>query len=195
MNNRLTLLFLLIPVLVIAGILGIPGAPDPERVKLENDRADLDSARRANFLACLKENSEDEQACLEKMGIHAWYPSDEKDCVAVATRIDKVFAAQGLPRWPDLFRNERCARLGMPHHEEAAAAGTIEFEDRSYAKCYNIDYMAYTCDDIHGRHRRFRDSEKECRAIGDLAFDYPAWELVFENERCWRLGMPHRESE
>lgn len=193
MGKRLKFLYLLIPALAIAAILAIPSILVPQRANPEKDSADLDSARQANFLACLDGNGGDEQACLEKMGLLAWYPRDETECVAVAERIDAVFAVGGLPRWPALFRNERCARLEMPHHEEAAVAGTPEFDDRPYVDCYKTDYMVYTCDDILGRHRRFRGSDRECKAIGDWAFKSLLWETLFENERCWRLGMPHRE--
>ena len=188
------LLYLLIPALAIATLLAILPVPVPHRANPEKDSAGLDSARRAGFLACLDESNGDEQVCLEKMGLLAWYPRDETECVAVAARIDAVLAVEGLPRWPTLYRNERCARMGMSHHEEAAVAGTAEFDDRSYVDCYKIDYMApNVCDDIHGRHRWSGGSDKECKAIGDIAFKSLLWEMLFENERCWRLGQPHRE--
>lgn len=187
MDKRLTLFYLLIPALGLTAVLGWA-------IAYNSSKASMDNARRVTFLTCLDENGGNEQACFTSLGMYAWYPKDEAECVAVAGRIDAVFAVDGLPRWPSLFRNERCARLDMPHHEEAAVAGTREFKDRSYANCYNINYMAYTCDDIHGRHRRFRASDRECEAIGQMAFRYPSWELLFENERCWRLGWPHYEA-
>jgi len=187
------LLYLVIPALAVAGILAIPPVPVPYQAKPEKNNAVLDSERRSSFLICLEETGGEENICLEKLGLFAWYPGDEAECAEIAERIDAVFAVEGLPRWPALFRNERCARLGMPHNNEAAAAGTAEFDDRSYVDCYNIDYMVYTCDDLYGRHKRFRGSDKECRAIGNMAAKHLLWEMVFENERCWRLGMPHGE--
>ena len=187
MRSRLNFLYLTILALGIVAIIGWA-------IAYNFYKANRDNARQTAFLTCLEENS-DEQVCLGEMGIYAWYPKDETACVTAAEQIDAIFALEGLPRWPALFRNERCARLDMPHHEEAAIAGAHEFKDRSYVDCYNIDYMAYTCDDIHGRHKRFRGTDSECEAIGQMAFKYTSWELLFENERCWRLGLPHFEPE
>lgn len=198
MGKRLTFLYLLIPALVVVAILAIPSVPTAARTNREDNSAGLDGARQAAFLACLDKNSREEKACLDKMGINAWYPRDDTECVAVAKRINAVFAVGGLPRWPALFRNERCARLGMPHHEDAAAAGTVEFNDRSYIDCYNIDYNQIICGDIHGRHRQSPRSAKDCGAMSATLgriLDRSNWESNFANERCWRLGWPHYEAD
>lgn len=154
----------------------------------------LEDSRRKSFLACLKERSNDENICLEKLGYQAWYPREEPDCMAVAERIDAVLAVGGLPRWPDLFRNERCARLSMPHHEDAAAAGDRSYVDSLYLSCYNADYNHLVCGDIHGRHKRYPRNADDCDAIGSMlsrGLGVTQWETIFENERCWRLGLPH----
>ena len=198
MSKRLIFLYLLIPVLVIVAILGVLGLPNSGQTNLEKDNAGRKSTRQASFVACLEENGDDEQACIKKMNINAWYPRDETECLAVAERINAVFTVGGLPRWPTLFRNERCARLDMPHHEEAAAAGTRDYRDRSYVDCYNVDYNHIVCGDIHGRHRRYPRSVKDCDAVGSMlsrVLGRSHWESNFENERCWRLGLPHYEAD
>lgn len=165
--------------------------------------ASSESVRRGNlqqtkFIKCLEDTSGNEQACLRKLGIQAWYPGGDADCEAVIKRIDTVLAVGGLPRWPDFFKNERCARLGMPHHAEAVASSAQDYNDRSYLDCYNVDYDYEVCDDIYGRHRRHRPSEEDCAAIADTISEIvkrPGWEGSFMNERCWRLGLPHYEAD
>lgn len=202
MDKRLIfpyLLFLvLILALVIVAISGVLGLPQSGLTGQITFGASPENARQTRFVTCLDENGGDEQVCIEKMGVHAWYPRDKTECAAGVRRIDAVLAVKGLPRWPDLFRNERCARLGMPHHEDSVATSVKGYGDRSYLDCYNVDYNHVACDDIHGRHRRHRPSKDDCEAGGStmsLILANANWEANFENERCWRLGMPHHEPE
>lgn len=196
-GKRLIFPYLLFMVLVIVAISGFLGLPQSGLTGQITFGAGPESARQTIFTSCLEESG-GEQVCIEKMGVHAWYPKDKTECAAVVRRIDAVLAVKGLPRWPDLFRNERCARLGMPHHKDSVATSAKGYDDRSYLNCYNVDYNHVACDDIYGRHRRHRPGKDDCQAIGStmsLILANANWEANFENERCWRLELPHHEPE
>lgn len=196
MGKRLIFLYFLFPVLVIVTILGVLDLRQSGLTGQITIGAGPENAKQTMFATCLEESGGDEQVCIDRMGVHAWYPRDKTECAAVVQRIDAVLAVKGLPRWPDLFRNERCARLNMPHHEESVTTSVKGYGDRSYLDCYNVDYNHVACDDIHGRHRRHRPSVEDCEAIGStmsLILDRANWESNFANERCWRLGLPHYE--
>lgn len=151
------------------------------------------------FLACARSNDGNEESCLDRFGWAAWMPWDDAACNAVAVRIGAVFEAGGLARTPDLFRNERCARLNRPHNEAAAAVGSLDSRDRAYAECHLPDrFIAfYACDDIVGIHMWRPDFDTDCPATAKLtAMQHKnprnnAFIFLFENERCRRLGQQY----
>lgn len=156
---------------------------------------DSESKLEAQFLACLEETGSDEQACLNKLGPAAWMPEDETVCEAVASRIGAIIEAGGLARYPDLFRNERCARLGRPHNQLAAATGSPYSIDRTFVECYNRNPngILMDCSDIVGTHKWYPVTDKECPALTRMIAKYEtdpldrSWDILFHNERCRRL--------
>ena len=155
---------------------------------------DAPTEQEAKFLTCLEENDADERVCLEKLGKSAWMPGDDEVCETVARRITAVIEAGGLARYPDLFRNERCARLDKPHNKTAAAASSPGFIDRAFTKC-TIDgaYPINACGDIHGRYKEHHRSGG-CTALVSFIKNYEGeplgitWMSLFRSERCRRLG-------
>ncbi len=156
------------------------------------------------FPICMEETGNDDVACLARQGgWYDWRPT-KASCRFVGTRVDSIIKAGGQAKWRDLFRNERCARLNFPHGSVAAAAGGKVVPDHPYARClFRNSGFGSSCDESMGRHsfypsttgrcvyhrRALRERQQEQEEPGSLSLGDP-----FENERCWRLGLPHFES-
>lgn len=151
------------------------------------------------FLACLDDYNGAELPCLEKLGGIAWMPWNDTTCEIVASRIEAIVAAGGLVRHPDLFRNERCARLNRPHNKDAAAAGSPKSPDRAYVECFFSDRMVGfgSCEDIVGDRKWHPLTQDDCPAGSKLTamqhktFRNRSWRSLFYNERCRRLGQEY----
>ena len=148
------------------------------------------------FPACMDETG-DGKACLERQG--GWYDwaASEAACQFVGDKVDAIIAAGGDAKWADLFRNERCARLGLPHGPVAAAAGVRFDPDHPYRRCLVL-LTDNDCFEILGRHS-FMPYTENSRLENRIAEDYRAGEWPdepkdsFKNERRWRIGFPHFE--
>jgi hypothetical protein len=157
------------------------------------------------FLVCPDADGGEGDDCLAPLPVwYAWVPN-KAECRQVGARVDAIIQTGGQAKWTDLFRNERCARLGLPHGPVAAAAGnkvvlaSPDPPDNPYALCHY--YFGSECDEKLGRHSYYTSGEglcenrleylsKEWSGDGSLSIEYP-----FQNERCARLGLPHFEPE
>lgn len=153
------------------------------------------------FPACMTETGGDGKTCLARQGgWYDWAPSAAA-CRFVGEKVDAIIAAGGDAKWADLFRNERCARLGLPHGPVAAAAGASFLPDHPHTRCRLRTGLNFLCDEPFGRHGFAPVSEVSCSVQYFIAKRYRAGELpyspddAFQNERCWRLGLPHFEPE
>lgn len=154
------------------------------------------------FPACMAETGGDGAACLARQG--GWYDwaASKTACRFVGERVDAVIAAGGDAKWADLFRNERCARLGLPHGPVAAAAGDRVVPDHPYVQCVTLKAgRSVYCDDSMGRHAYYPYKKASCEHFRDTLPELHqkprrpySPSASFENERCWRLGLPHFES-
>lgn len=159
------------------------------------------------FPACMAETSGDDKTCLARQGDWASWTASEAACRFVGKKVDAIVEAGGQPKWANLFYNERCARLGLPHGPVAAAAGnkatggTWIVLDHPYAQCVYLDRgNSDNCDDSMGRHAFYPLRPAICEGFSDDLPDYRrehekpySLSTSFENERCWRLGYPHFE--
>ena len=151
------------------------------------------------FAACLDENGGDENNCLEKLGRYAWYPRDDATCEAVGARVNEAISGGGHAELRDLFFNERCARLGLPHDTEAAKDKNSPNLGLAYDACLDETHNPLVCDDRLGRHKYYPVVPGMCSAQGKMMFEVykaswqPLWSSFFENERCRRLGEPYFE--
>lgn len=179
-------------------------------------RADLayrEDLMRKGYFVCLA-RAGDEDLCLNRFGRLMWYPRDAEECEGVGARVDKVISLGGEPKWRDLFKNERCARRGLPHSVEAVNAGERAGPDGPYAKCDQGFANRYYCDEEFGGYLWYPhgDGNKSCHIstqfVG-LQMEHfwsrpppelhtgpdwarrkpPIWRSMFRNERCWRLGQ------
>ena len=173
------------------------------------DMTEVDKAGQRAFAACLDETG-GEEACTDKLGRYAWYPHDNAVCEVVATFVHKIITDGAQVEWHDLFFNERCARLHLPHDREAAAAGDTDpqtlksspegkasrqiFVDCLDGKHWNDE----ACYEKVGRHRWY-DEEIYCGLTGNIVKlsaknrEIQSWKLLFMNERCHRMGVWHYE--
>lgn len=161
--------------------------------RAEMTEADREGAR--VFASCLDETGDNEDACSEKLGRYAWYPHDSATCEAVGTRVDNIIGLGGNPVWRDLFQNERCARLGMPH----GIAGLPSPPDSPTGRKLNACEKKWSwdpCVELLGRHEMF-DVDAKDGSCGRIAYNLNKpnadleikwWRRWFRNERCWRLG-------
>ncbi len=148
------------------------------------------------FAACLDEAGNDEDSCLEKLGRYAWYPREEAVCEIIGARVEEVLELGGAPKYRDLFMNERCARLDLPHGKTAAAAGATRIGNENYAICgvEGSSSRLPQCADVVVRHLWYPVSSVYCKSTvmrlrsGERSPIYAYWSLLFETERCRRLG-------
>lgn len=160
-----------------------------------NSAVERDNLRRAQFTACVKAAGGGETTCMEKLGRPAWYPADERACAAIGARIETVLRLDGLPKWQDLFKNERCARLGLPGSETAAADGARRQVSSRWESCFTDKSRPYFCAEQLGRHVWHPVNGDHCSDMtGWIARDRRdgdpiPWDYLFYNERCWRLDF------
>jgi hypothetical protein len=177
---------------LFATVLLLAGAAISVPAHAEMTEADKQGMRA--FTACLDEPGGDEAGCIEELGRYAWYPRDDATCKAVGARVDRIIGLGGDPVWRDLFQNERCARLGMPH----GAAGLPIQPGSEAAGVFTAceDKWGWgICVEMFGRHEYFEvDSKDSCKSSTYL-FNKPNadieikwWRRLLKNERCWRLG-------
>ena len=165
------------------------------------EMTEADEAGMRAFAACVEAAGGDEGACLGKLGRYAWYPKDGAVCETVGARVHKAISDGAQAEWQDLFFNERCARVGLPHDREAAKAGDRLDPDREYGKCMDEIKKPFECDRTLGRHSHHPWADGECEISRQLESVYdelgwtPAWQDLFSGERCRRLGMPYFEPE
>ena len=89
---------------------GSPLASSPSYADTQNE-----------YIRCMKE-TKDQDACLERLGRHSWYPQKVDSCYIVQETL-RLASEQGWKlSWKILFFNERCARLRMPHFVTPGAA-------------------------------------------------------------------------
>lgn len=170
--------------------------------------AQVQAAGANPFQACMTETDNDYRTCLARQGDWANWSASEAACRFIGIRVDAIVVAGGQAKWMNLFYNERCARLGLPHGPVAAAAGdkvtggTWVVFDHPYSKCVYLDAGDRTdCNDSMGRHAYYPVRMAVCEGLrGYLLRDHQeqkqSREMLsnpFENERCWRLGYPHFE--
>lgn len=154
-----------------------------------------DEAADDPFPACMAETGGEGTACLERQGNWYSWRVSEAACRFVGARVDAVIAAGGEAKWTDLFRNERCARLGLPHGPVAAVGGTT-------AVSLSEQCMVLSGDCLEFLERHKWDSYWSCPAMQKSltkAYRKGAFPSIlrdiFFNERCWRLNLPHFEPE
>lgn len=168
-----------------------------------------DEAGMRAFAECLEKTGNDEAACLKELGYYGWYPNDT-DCEAVATLVHKAISDGVQTEWRDLFFNERCARLGLPHDREAAAAGDTNLETSEPSPEGTISRKIFVdckggkhwkndvCFGTVGRYRWY-DEDIYCATNRDVVkiaaenHEIQSWKLLFKNERCHRRGVWHYE--
>ena len=164
-------------------------------------RAEMTGADEAGmraFTACVEEAGGDEDVCVDKLGLYAWFPLRDTACETVGARVEKVIELDGQPKWRDLFRNERCARLGLPHGAGAAKAGVRWNQLDRYAQCSELEIDWRDCKEELGRHAWHPYDENDCLTRG-LEYqkknknpNHPyIWFMLFETERCRRLGFAY----
>ena len=168
-------------------------------------RADLayrEDLMRKGYFVCLA-RAGDEDLCLNRFGRLMWYPRDAEECEGIGARVEKVIALGGEPKWRDLFKTERCARLGLPHSDEAVNAGERAGPDGPYARCDAQLLARPLCHEEIGNHLWFPHKQDACALIkryvsGDMEEfwrrrpemrNHPYWSQIFRNERCWRLDL------
>lgn len=160
------------------------------------------------FLVCPDADGGEGDDCLAPLPVwYAWIPNDA-ECRQVGAKVDAIVQAGGQAKWTDLFRNERCARLDLPHGLIAATSGNKvvlaapadpTVPDNPYARC--TYYFGTECDEELGRHSYYPSTVDVCEHYRDSlskAFlgDHPMFiDYSFQNERCARLGLPHFETE
>lgn len=179
-------------VLLIAAAAIVPSA------RSEMTAADEDEMR--TFITCLEQTVNNEERCLRKLGYQSWYPYGDAACESVVARIYAVLAANNQAEWESLFRNERCARLGLTHDTAAAKAGSItnveeieNIKSMPYVSCEKETKDQEICLDRVGRHTWY-PMQYSCHMLDDILEGDPqlySWKLLFFNERCWRLGLPY----
>ena len=145
--------------LFAAVLLAATMAGAPARAEM----TEADKAEMRTFAECLDEAGDDEAGCIEKLGRLAWYPRDDAACEAVATRIRSALSEGGQAEHKDLFFNERCTRLEMPHHREAAKAGDAIESTSPYRTCMNDTGNAFQCEKTVARHSAHPLSNNECK--------------------------------
>lgn len=138
-----------------------------------------------------------EPACLARLGEQFdWHPT-EAACRFLDGKTEAIITAGGDVRWRDLFYNERCARHGLPYGETAAKAGDAINPEHPYLQCTKTLFSA-ECDEEFGQHSKHprkgwcymgRNDLRDDRKGNELSI----WYTLFENERCWRLGLPYYE--
>jgi len=177
--------------LALAALIALPAQAEMTEADREGMRA---------FAACLAETERDEAACVEKLSLYAWYPANDKTCAMIGARVERVISLDGQPKWSDLFRNERCARLGMPHGEWAARAGARWDPEERYARCDEFDSYNVSCIEVFGQHAWHPYKEKICQStvrgltkqVHKRKAGKPYFrDMLFETERCRRLGLPY----
>jgi len=165
------------------------------------------------FDRCVKDETNAAQCLTRLGGLYNWNPT-EAACRFVSYKTDAIIDAGGDAKWRDLFYNERCARLGLPHSLTAAEPGAQLIYNAPYWRCMNDIGNAGNCWDILGRHYdypslRTSPCDHEILTLR-RGFDvrplqptstpavFPTsrlWFYAFGNERCWRLGLPHYEAD
>ena len=167
------------------------------------EMTEADEAGMQAFTACLDEAGNDEDACIKKLGRYGWYPRDEEGCITIGARVEKVLEIGGIPKYSDLFKNERCARLGLPHGQKAAAAGIMGIGNERYTGCglesISADYPG--CESEAGQHLWYPRKKRDClfprialeKDVGAVYF--MQWFSLFETERCHRLGKEYFRQE
>jgi len=151
------------------------------------------------FAACVAEDDGSVATCIARLSLYAWYPRDHDNCSKIGAGVDKIIALDGQPKWINLFRNERCARLGMPHGAVAARAGGRWDPNEGYAQCSEFGPGGISCEDEIGRHAWHPYDEGDCPGSGlEAQREHRSrvggqyiWRMLFETERCRRLGLPY----
>lgn len=162
------------------------------------------------YTGCLATNGT-ENYCVRLLGPMAWYPRDAAKCEGIGARVDKVIELGGEPKYQDLYKNERCARLALPHSADAANIGESVGPDGPYAACettppYNESDF---CTDELGEYRYFPHKERYCPVSKSGVKKFfgrywkiplekrpaPEWIWFFRNERCWRLDKEFHQPE
>lgn len=142
-----------------------------------------------------------ETACLARLGEQFDWRPTEAACRFLSAKTEAIIEAGGDVRYRDLFYNERCARLGLPHGLTAAAGVAVD-PDSLYRKCrsWETDIHPLECNEELGQH--FSHSTEGGCHLSRISVDDDrknkepsTWYSLFGNERCWRLGLPHYETE
>lgn len=136
-------------------------------------------------------------ACLAPLSVwNGWTPT-EPVCRSVGKKVDAIIEAGGEVKWADLFRNERCARLGLPHGV-AAMADVLADENSPFVKCVTRNSFDNRCMDELDRHSFLPPEIKLCSMYRDTLSETspdeePLLQYPYKNERCWRRGFTHYE--
>lgn len=142
-----------------------------------------------------------------KMGleehIRFYWRADPVGCQAVGAKVDAIIQAGGDARFRDLYYNERCARLGMPHSGTAAIDEEGYNPNHPFTECLaRPGFIDSYCFEELGRHMLHPRGAGSCgvqrRSTIQLVEEGKLpilWEWLFENERCWRLGMQRYDGE
>ena len=192
---------LFVLILLARGLL--TGAPDNEPAALSAAAVEArEDLMRKGYFVCL-ENAGDEGLCLTRFGRIMWYPRDATECMGIGERVDKILALGGEPKWRDLFKNERCARRGMPHSGKAVTAGEKAGPNTPWERCATGFSSRTHCREKYGNHLWYPHKKDACGLPRRKAEEYMeerrkkpperrrpiGWRYLFENERCWRLGQ------
>jgi hypothetical protein len=197
-------LAILVGVVALAVVLSefLPGESDNEPPVLSAAAVEArEDLMRKGYFVCL-ENAGDEDLCLTRFGRMMWYPRDGVECAGIGERVDKVLALGGEPKWRDLFKNERCARRGMPHSGKAVTAGEKAGPDTPWERCAMGFSRRTHCHEKYGNHLWYPHKNDACGfpkgVVDSEAEEWRkkspkrrrpiSWWFLFENERCWRLG-------
>lgn len=150
------------------------------------------------FTRCVEQGA-GETACLARLGEQFDWRPTEAACRFLEAKTEAIIEAGGDVRYRDLFYNERCVRLGFPYGETAAKAGVKVTPDSPFEQCRRKENTLLTdCSEELGQHAQTewesvcyfsRNELREDRTTNELS----SWLYLFDNERCWRLGLPHHE--
>lgn len=155
------------------------------------------------FQQCVADGSGSETACLARLGVTHDWRATEAACRFVEGKTGAIIEAGGQVRWIELFYNERCARLGLPHDATAAAAGAkVDFES-PFVQCAGTEKFknVYQCYELLGRHSFHPRWESFCVLKANWIRKYRTGEYPlsiygsFQHERCWRLGLDHYKAD
>jgi hypothetical protein len=172
---------------------------------LISNAAHADERTKNPFVQCIAQQAtNNESACLDKLGRIEWHPIKSPDsCISVGQNL-KLADQNKIPLpWEALFKNERCRRLGEPfykraHQPDSNAASADERAANPYVQCVEQQVIndVSACLEKVGRIEWYPFKSPDSCAnsmqilrLADRRNWKMSWAVLFDNERCRRLGV------